>query len=214
MTVRIVEVIGRSVQGITRPFICRGDDGRQYFVKGNGAGRRALIAEWMAGQVGVRLGLPIPSFKQTLIPSELVEFSARKDIHDLGSGTGFGSQLVENVDELAYLFIEQVEPDLRAKVLLYDWWICNSDRCLTEDGGNVNLLWAHRDRRLYVIDHNLAFDEGSMGGFWEGHVFRESRREWTAKYREEISNVMTAAVGDLPQWWRRCRRSGRRWKRA
>ena len=60
--------------------------------------------------------------------------------------------------------------------LLYDWWICNSDRCLTQEGGNVNLLWAHRDRRLHVIDQNLAFDEGSKGGFWETHVFRESRR--------------------------------------
>ena len=97
MTVRIIEVIGRSVQGITRPFICRGDDGLQYFVKGNGAGRRALIAEWMAGQVGVRLGLPIPTFKQTLIPSQLVELSARDDVRDLGAGIGFGSQLVENV---------------------------------------------------------------------------------------------------------------------
>ena len=202
MTVRIIEVIDRSVQGITHPFICRGDDGRQYFVKGNGAGRRALIAEWMAGQVGVRLGLPIPTFKQTLIPSRLVELSAREDIHDLGAGTGFGSQLVENVDELAYLFIEQVEPDLRAKVLLYDWWICNSDRCLTQEGGNVNLLWTHRDSRLHVIDQNLAFDESSMGGFWETHVFRESRREWTVTFQDEISGSMSAALEGLPQWWR------------
>lgn len=202
MTVRIVEVIGRSIQGITRPFICRGDDGQQYFVKGNGAGRRALIAEWMAGHVGVRLGLPIPTFKQTLVPSELVELSAREDIRELGAGTGFGSQLVENADELAYLFVGQVEPDLRAKLLLYDWWICNSDRCLTEDGGNVNLLWTHHDHRLHVIDQNLAFDEGNMGGFWDEHVFRESRREWTANFREEISRSMTAVLGELSQWWR------------
>ena len=56
MTVRIVEVIGRSVQGITRPFICRGDDGQQYFVKGNGAGRRAFIAEaWTEVETGLTL---------------------------------------------------------------------------------------------------------------------------------------------------------------
>ena len=29
MIIRIVEIIGRSTQGITRPFLCRGDDGQQ-----------------------------------------------------------------------------------------------------------------------------------------------------------------------------------------
>jgi HipA-like kinase len=58
--IRIVEIITRSEQGITRPFLCRGDNGLQYFVKGHGAGRRALIAEWIAGNIGKRLGLPIP----------------------------------------------------------------------------------------------------------------------------------------------------------
>ena len=47
MTTRITEVTARSTQGITRPFICRGDDGWLYFVKGNGAGRSSLISEWI-----------------------------------------------------------------------------------------------------------------------------------------------------------------------
>ena len=72
MTVNIVEIISRSTQGITRPFLCRGDDGCLYFVKANGAGRQALIAEWIAGHLGRRLGLPIPEFKQAVIPDDLV----------------------------------------------------------------------------------------------------------------------------------------------
>ena len=39
MTVNIVEIIRRSTQGITRPFLCRGDDNWLYYVKGHGAGR-------------------------------------------------------------------------------------------------------------------------------------------------------------------------------
>lgn len=35
----IDEVIGRSEQGKTRPFICRGCDGHLYYVKGRDAGR-------------------------------------------------------------------------------------------------------------------------------------------------------------------------------
>lgn len=202
MTIRIVEIMGRSTQGITRPFLCRGDDGQQYFVKGYNAGRRALISEWLAGHLGLRLGLPIPAFAQTTIPAELIRFSARDDIHDLGAGTvGFGSQLVLNVDELSYLFIEQIDPKLRARILLFDWWVCNGDRTLSPDGGNPNLLWSHRDQKLHVIDQNLAFNDTDMGGFWDEHIFRASVSEWTPAFRNEMSGAMVAAVSSLPEWW-------------
>lgn len=51
MPIQIVEILSRSIQGVTRPFVCRGEDGCTYFVKGHGAGRRSLIAEyvWQAG---------------------------------------------------------------------------------------------------------------------------------------------------------------------
>ena len=120
MTTRIIEIIDRSTQGVTHPFLCRGDDGWLYYVKGNAAGRSSLICEWIAGQLGKRLGLPIPEFKQAIIPKELVTFSARDDIADLGAGTGFASQKIENADELSYLFIEQIDTTLRAKILLFD----------------------------------------------------------------------------------------------
>lgn len=201
MTVRIVEIMSRSTQGITRPFLCRGDDGRQYYVKGSGAGRRALISEWIAGRIGQRLGLPVPRFVQGVIAPELIQFSAREDIGELGMGTGFGSELVENVDELPYIFIEQIDPEMRAKVLLFDWWVCNGDRTLTEDGGNVNLLWSHRDHRLHVIDHNLAFDDEAATGFWQQHVFREAKQRWSHPFRTEMMSLMRAINKEVPGYW-------------
>ena len=87
MTIDIIEIIGRSTQGVTLPFICRGHDGSLYYVKGNRAGRRALICEWIAGQVAKSLGLPIPDFRQAVIPNQLITLSARDDISELGSGT-------------------------------------------------------------------------------------------------------------------------------
>src|SRR6266853_1328908 len=98
MTIRITEVITRSTQGITRPFLCRGDDDLLYYVKGNFAGRKALCAEWIAGRIGQRLGLPIPPFANVSIPDEIILYSAREDIRDLGAGIGFGSQKIENTD--------------------------------------------------------------------------------------------------------------------
>ena len=53
--VQIIEILGRSEQGITHPFICRGNDDNTYFVKGIGAGRRDQVCEWIAGNLGVEL---------------------------------------------------------------------------------------------------------------------------------------------------------------
>jgi hypothetical protein len=200
MTVRITEIISRSEQGVTRPFLCRADDGRLYYVKGGGAGRKALIAEWIAGHLGERLGLPIPDFRQALVPVNLVQYTARDDIRELGAGIGFGSALIENVDELPYLFISQIDPVLCAKILLFDWWVGNGDRMLTPDGGNPNLLWSHRDKKLHVIDQNLAFDPDNRG-FWEEHIFRESIQDWTPAFRNEMSRTMGLALGNLREWW-------------
>lgn len=105
------------------------------------------------------------------------------------------------MDELSYLFIEQIDPELRAKILLFDWWVCNGDRTLSPDGGNPNLLWSHRDRKLHVIDQNLAFDDSDLSGFWDEHIFRASVSEWTPAFQGEITVTMTAALVNLPQWW-------------
>ena len=60
--IEIIEVIRRSTQGVTKPFICRGDNDKIYFVKGKGAGRRSLVYEWNAGHLGVALDIPIAPF--------------------------------------------------------------------------------------------------------------------------------------------------------
>jgi hypothetical protein len=201
MTVNIVEIISRSTQGITRPFLCRGDDNWLYYVKGHGAGRQALIAEWIAGNLGKRLGLPIPDFKQAVMPDDLARLSARDDIADLGAGTGFASQLIQNTDELTYLYIGQIDEALRAKILLFDWWTANGDRTLTEHGGNPNILWVHHDHKPYVIDHNLAFDKTALPDFWSQHIFLETRAAWTPSFRQSMEPLMRAALQELEKWW-------------
>ena len=190
-----------SLRTDTRPFLCRGDDGWLYYVKGHGAGRQALIAEWIAGNLGKRLGLPIPDFKQAVVPAELIRLSAREEIADLGAGTGFASQLIQNTDELTYLYIGQIDEALRAKILLFDWWTANGDRTLTEHGGNPNILWVHHDHKPYVIDHNLAFDNTALADFWSQHIFLESRAAWTPAFRQSMESLMRAALQELEKWW-------------
>lgn len=121
MTIEIVEIIGRSEQGITKPFICRGDDGQVYFVKGRGAGRRSLICEWVAGQLGRRLGLPIAHFEIVQVPQELLSIAMRDDLVELGAGKAFGSRKVPVV-ELTASHLDDVPGEVQRDVLAFDWW--------------------------------------------------------------------------------------------
>lgn len=175
MTIQIVEVIRRSEQGITQPYICRGDNDKVYFVKGIGAGRRSQICEWIAGNLGLALGLPIAPFDIVEIPEELMEFKFTLNLSDLGSGPAFGSQRQE-VMELNVSAVDEVSEQLQQDVLAFDWWIRNSDRLLTEKGGNPNLFWNPGDQELIVIDHNQAFDAAfNPNVFNELHIFRSQR---------------------------------------
>ena len=176
MTVQIVEVLRRSEQGVTRPFICRGDDDDVYFVKGVGAGRRSQIAEWIAGKLGLALGLPIAPFEIVDVPEELMEFDSGLELVDLGAGPAFGSQRQE-VMELTASAVQEVPTELQQKLLAFDWWIRNADRLLTEKGGNPNLFWEPDSFELVIIDHNQAFDpDFDPAIFLNYHVFIRQRQ--------------------------------------
>ena len=201
MTIEIVEIMGRSEQGITRPFICRGDDDNIYFVKGIGAGRLSQVYEWIAGNLGVKLGLPIAPFEVVHVPVELAE--ANPDYRDLGVGPAFGS-LKQTIMELNYAGIDLVPDELQRSVLAFDWWIHNDDRMLSESGGNPNLFWEPEDDQLVVIDHNQAFaPDFSADNLMKYHVFIGQRINLfgDALYRRKYAEAFQAA---LNQWQNIC----------
>lgn len=99
--VEIVEVLRRSEHGMTRPFICRGDDDNVYFVKGFGAGRDSQIKEWIAGNLALTFGIPLAPFRIVTVSEELTDLMMPGDAADLGSGPAFGSQ-EQIVTELAF----------------------------------------------------------------------------------------------------------------
>lgn len=211
MRVQIVEIMGRSTQGITLPFKCRGDDGHIYFVKGRGAGRRSQICEWIVGQLALRLGLPIAPFNIVNVPEELIHLDFSGELQDLGVGLAFGSRKLR-VMELSFSHLEQVPAEVQRDVLAFDWWVHNADRTLSELGGNPNLFWDIETQELVVIDHNQAFDRAfSPADFVALHAFSG---EWSAlsgdcvrqqKLAEQFAICMTdwaAICNTVPSaWW-------------
>ena len=209
--VAICEIIGRSEQGVTRPFICRGEDDQVYFVKGRGAGRRSLICEWIAGCFAKGFGLPIAPFAIVDVPQLLIDLGSRDDLMELGPGLAFGSQRMQ-LTELTVANIIEVPEASQIDVLVFDWWVRNGDRNLSSHGGNPNLFWDMVCDTLVVLDHNQAFDQAfSPESFTELHCFsafcRKIRQDWVVQGSLEAR--LRALVADFDaicdtvphEWW-------------
>jgi len=211
--IQVTEILGRANQGVTRPFLCKANDEQYYYVKGSGshAGHRSLLAEWVSGHLAKAFGLPIAPFQLVEVPISLIEIVV-PEWTSLGSGAAFGSQQLMFVQELQWSQIKQIPKELQQDILVFDWWIHNADRSLTDKGGNPNLLWDSHKQALAVIDHNNAFDpQFRQSDFYESHVFRNQipnvfedyvRREtYVDRMKVAFAAFETACNNSPPDWW-------------
>lgn len=209
MAVTIVQVKRRAVQGVTRPFLCAGDDGKWYWAKGTAAGKGALCREWLGGRIAQALGLPVPPFVQATVPPALVQHSALADVGDLGSGLVFASEHAEGAEDFTLANMRHVPVDVRRTILAFDWLIQNQDRTLGERGGNVNLLYLPVASEIRVIDHNIAFAaDFDPVRFQQDHVFRADMDGLPEGFALEFlgrARDIAARLGDyfaeLPEEW-------------
>lgn len=163
----IVEILRPAEQGRNTAFLCRGEDGLLYFVKGKSAGKRRLCCEWVIGNLAKKFGLPVPDFNLVLIPEVLLEEGGGMS-QKLGSGIAFASEAQNHAQWMEPGFIDEVPQQIRLDVLVFDWWVRNDDRI--QD--NPNLLWNAKSRVLHVIDHDAAFSPDFFPTlFRQYHIF-------------------------------------------
>lgn len=199
---QIVEVLDRSSQGITRPFLCRCADGALYYVKGASAGKRSLICEWMAGHLAKRLGINIPAF--SIVEADPALLELHPEGRDLGAGPAFASRLIPNLNEIVFASVNSVPRDVRRDVLVFDWWVQNADRSLTDRGGNPNLFWEAATNDLVTLDHNQAFDpEFKAERFRDTHAFRSDMPDVFNDLAEmaSYSSRLTACLEEWESAW-------------
>lgn len=207
MTVTIVEIIKQAEQGLSSPFLCRGDDDVLYFVKGRASGRASLWAEWLAGHLGQAFGLPIPPFRLVDVPTALVR-ECPPELRGIGAGPAFGSQNRAASQWLETAAAERVSAVLRRDLFVFDWWIRNEDRTR----GNPNLLWEPAPEALVVIDHNQAFaPDFDPARFLEHHLFAADgallfgdmvEQLRYAERLEQALGVWELACDNAPAEWR------------
>lgn len=142
-------------EGGSLPAIVEADDRQLYVVKfrGAGQGRKALIAELVAGEIGRALGLPVPEIVLVELDAVLARSEPHQEIQELiASSAGLNLALAYVGGALAF---EPLLPPPSAlaqasAIVWFDAYTTNVDRTAR----NTNMLV--RDGQLWLIDHGAA----------------------------------------------------------
>ncbi|NUR60763.1 MAG: aminotransferase class I and II [Catenulispora sp.] len=141
-------------EGGSLPGLVEASDLGTYVVKfrSAGQGRKALVAEVIAGELARVLGLPVPVLAGVQLDPVIGAAEPDREIQELlkgSEGLNLGMDYLPGslgYDPLAF----PVEPELASRVLWFDALVRNVDRSWR----NPNLLLWHR--KLYLIDHGAS----------------------------------------------------------
>jgi hypothetical protein len=145
-------------EGGSLPGLVEADDHGLYVVKFRGAGQgpRALVAEWLAGEIARAIGLAVPDVVGIEIDPALGDAEPDEEIHDLvgaSGGLNLGMDFLPGAltfNPAAATARDAIDPDFAADVVWLDGLITNPDR----SAQNPNLLLWHG--RPWLIDHGAA----------------------------------------------------------
>lgn len=142
-------------EGGSLPALVEADDDGLYVVKllGAGHGRKALVAELLAGELARHLGLPVPDQVLVELDAALSKAEPDSEIRELlerSAGTNIGLDFLPGSLAFAPAIGPAPDPALAAAVVWLDAFTTNVDRTPR----NPNLIVWHR--RLHLIDHGSA----------------------------------------------------------
>ena len=142
-------------EGGSLPAIVEADDDGMYVLKFRGAGQgpRVLVAEWIAGEIGRVLGLPVPEIVAVEVDPKLGDAEPDEEVQDLihaSGGLNLGLDFLPGALPFNPAAGPRPDPELSANVVWFDGLVMNPDR----SPQNPNLLMWHD--RLWLIDHGAS----------------------------------------------------------
>jgi hypothetical protein len=142
-------------QGGSVPALVEADDGELYVLKFRAAaqGRRALVAELLAGEIGRILGLRVPQLALINVEPRFGMGEAHQEISEMlnaSAGLNLGLRFLPDSLEYNPLLKPPPAPGEAAAIVWFDAFVTNVDRTPR----NVNLLL--HERQLWLIDHGAA----------------------------------------------------------
>ena len=179
--VQAIEYITPLREGGSLPAIVGADDGQLYVMKfaGAGQGPKALIAEWVAGEIGRALGLRVPRLVFMELDGAFGKSEPDPEIQDLlraSVGLNLGMQYLPHATAFNPLLTPPPDPALASDIVWFDAYVTNVDRTAR----NVNLLlWR---AGLWLIDHGAAL---YFHHDWSADVLSRSRTPY-ARIKDHV----------------------------
>lgn len=164
-TVNVTRYITPLREGGSLPAVADADDGFKYVIKFRGAGHgvKALIAEFIGGEVARALKLKVPEIVFANLDEAFGRTEGDEEIQDLlraSRGLNLGLHFLSgaiNFDPV----VTQVDPNLASQIVWLDAFLTNIDRTFR----NTNMLIWHRE--LWLIDHGATLYFHHSWGDWE-----------------------------------------------
>ena len=177
-------------EGGSVPALVEADDDGLYVVKllGAGHGRKALVAELLAGLIARHLDLPIPDLVLVELDGALSKAEPDQEIQELlarSAGTNLGLDFLPGALAFAPVAGPAPDPDLAAAVVWLDAYTTNVDRTPR----NPNIVVWHR--RPYLIDHGSAL--------YIHHTWAEPAAHARRPFVQIADHVMLPYAGPIPE---------------
>lgn len=212
-TVNVTRYITPLREGGSLPALAEADDDFKYVLKFRGAGHgvKALIAEYLGGQIARFLGLPIPELVFATLDEAFGRTEGDEEIQDLlkfSQGLNLGLHYLSGA--ITYDSANNCDALLASKIVWLDAFITNVDRTFK----NTNLLiWK---KELWLIDHGASFYFHHSWDNWEttaktpfalikDHVLlpkatqlQEAHDEFTSKLNDAI---LKEIISQIPEGW-------------
>jgi hypothetical protein len=169
-TVNVIQYVHPLREGGSLPAIVKADDGFLYVLKfrGAGQGKKALIAEFIGGEITRAMGLKVPELVFMNLDDSFSKTEPDEEIQDLlkfSVGLNLGLHFLSGAITFDPL-VGEVDAMTASKVVLLDSLISNIDRTAK----NTNLLQWHHE--LWVIDNGASFYFHHDWKNWKNHLVR------------------------------------------
>jgi hypothetical protein len=188
-TVEATRYVTPLREGGSLPAIVEADDFGTYVLKfrGAGQGRKALVAEIVAGEIARSLGLLVPEIVLVNLDPELARAEPDPEIQDLiRASAGLNLALDYLPGSLGFdPLVDPPGPELASRILWFDAFVTNVDRTPR----NPNLLTWHG--RLWLIDHGASL--------YFHHAWRDWRAASKRPFTAARNHVLLPFAGNVSE---------------